>query len=247
METGTGVRAAERGEPGFRWRGHDDARLEGFNNAVFGFALALLVVSAEVPQTFDDLWALMKGFVAFAFCFGLLTLIWYFHFQFFRRYGLSDGVTIVLNTMLLFVVLFYVYPLKFLMGMLVLMFSGAPWEVVLPGGRVVPPMSYEQWPALMVVYSGGYLVIFLIFTLLYAHAYRQRAALGLDASERFITRLCIETNLMQAGFGATSIVIALLAPPRAMMWSGVIYCFVGPTVAAYAMVRHRRHTRHAPA
>jgi len=36
--------------------------------------------------------------------------IWYEHSAFFRRFGLNDGVTIVLDAVLLFVVLFYVYP-----------------------------------------------------------------------------------------------------------------------------------------
>jgi hypothetical protein len=38
------------------------------------------------------------------------------HYYFFRYYGLEDITTIVLNTLLLFLVLFYVYPLKFLVS-----------------------------------------------------------------------------------------------------------------------------------
>ena len=88
-------------------------RLEGFSDAVFGFALPLLVVSLEVPQTQRELMEAMRGFGAFAVCFGIVSWIWYEHNLFFRRYGLQDGLTILLNHVLLFVVLFYVYPLKF--------------------------------------------------------------------------------------------------------------------------------------
>lgn len=57
-----------------RWRGGQVTRIEALTDAVFGFAITLLVVSLEVPQTFDDLMAMMRGFVAFAFSFTLLIL-----------------------------------------------------------------------------------------------------------------------------------------------------------------------------
>src|SRR5262249_84666 len=53
-------------EPHFRWRGGEITRLEGFTDAVFAFAVTLLVVSLEVPQTFEEPILAMKGFVAFA-------------------------------------------------------------------------------------------------------------------------------------------------------------------------------------
>jgi uncharacterized membrane protein len=93
------------------------SRIEGFSDAVFAFAVTLLVVSLEVPHTFDELWMAMRQFLAFAICFALLFQVWWRHFNFFRRYGLEDAATIVLTGILLFVVLFYVYPLKFVFKM----------------------------------------------------------------------------------------------------------------------------------
>src|SRR5438270_11890404 len=97
---------------GFRVRGREVTRLESFSDAVFGFALTLLVVSLDVPKTFADLTAMLRGFPAFAICFLFLALIWHNHYRFCRRYGLDDTTTVVLTCVMLFLVLFFVYPLK---------------------------------------------------------------------------------------------------------------------------------------
>ena len=76
---------------GFRLRGREVTRLESFSDAVFAFALTLLVVSLDVPKTFTDLVTTMRGFPAFALCFLLLALIWNGHYRYCRRYGLDDG------------------------------------------------------------------------------------------------------------------------------------------------------------
>src|SRR6476646_6662702 len=95
-------------------RRYEITRLEAFSDAVFAFALTLLVVSLEVPHTYAELMHLIRGFLPFACCFALLVWIWYAHSAFFSRYALHDRVTTVLNAVLLFVVLFYVYRLKYL-------------------------------------------------------------------------------------------------------------------------------------
>lgn len=66
----------KRGDQSFTWRGGEVSRLEGFSDAVFGFALTLLVVSMEVSRTFDQLVHAMKGFFGFAFCFIMLLGVW---------------------------------------------------------------------------------------------------------------------------------------------------------------------------
>ncbi|MBV9453625.1 MAG: DUF1211 domain-containing protein [Rubrobacter sp.] len=106
-------------EEGFTWQGEEVTCIEGFSNAVLAFAVTLLVVSLEVPRTFDELLATIQGFFAFVVCFALLLTVWFEQFEFFWWYGLQDTFTVLLNAILLFIVLFYVYPLKFLFTLLV--------------------------------------------------------------------------------------------------------------------------------
>src|SRR2546430_6114274 len=171
------MRLEARGDADFQWHG-EVSRLEGFSDAVFGFALTLLVVSLEVPRSYDQLAEMMRGFFAFAFSFALLLVVWEKHYKFFRRFGLQDGTTLLLNSLLLFVVLFYVYPLKFV--------STAFIEGLLFRRRsvVVEP---DQIPALFTIYGAGYVAIFAIYGALYLHARRKRAALELSPVESALT------------------------------------------------------------
>ena len=49
----------------------------------------------------------------FAATFALVCWIWFEHYAFFRKFDAEDALTIFLNCVLLFLVLFFVYPLKF--------------------------------------------------------------------------------------------------------------------------------------
>ena len=82
-------------DKGFRWRGHEITRFEGFSDAVF--AVTLLIASLEVPKTFSHLLVAMRGFGAFAICFALLMSVWYQQYVYFCRYGLQDTYMIVLG------------------------------------------------------------------------------------------------------------------------------------------------------
>jgi len=210
--------ARDRGDPDFRWRGGEVSRVEGFSDAVFGFSLTLLVVSLEVPRTFDDLAAAMRQLVAFGICFVLFLGLWERHYRFFRRFGLEDGATLVLNGALLFVVLCYVYPLKFLFTLFV---DGVIF------GRETVSIQLAQIPWLFVIYGAGVTAVFGCYALLYLHAHRLREALELDDLERAVTRAEISRNLVLAAMGLVSALIAVLVPLHLVGLAGYSYGLVG--------------------
>ena len=75
----------------------DVTRIEAFSDAVFGFAITLLVVSLEVPNSFDELMRVIRGLPVFAITFAILLMIWQEHHGLFKRFPNADGVTIWLN------------------------------------------------------------------------------------------------------------------------------------------------------
>jgi uncharacterized membrane protein len=220
----------DRDFEGFHLRGREITRLESFSDAVFGFALTLLVVSLDVPKSFNDLITTMRGFPAFAVCFGLLALIWNSHYKFCRRYGLDDGTARFLTCVLLFLVLFYVYPLKFL-------FNLSITALVFGGGAPVS-MNGAQLSQLLVIYGLGFAAVYLAMTLLYVHAYRLRAQLELTELEAFDTRYLILRLFVVASVGL--IAAGLACVPAVRDWSGFIYFSLFPILRISRIVHRRR-------
>lgn len=218
----------------FRWRGHEVSRLEGLSDAVFGFAITLLVVSLEVPRTFDDLVAAMRGFGGFAVCFCLLSFVWYDHYIFFRMYGLHDTLTNLLNLVLLFLVMFYTYPLKFLFTLLVSLVTGV--QPLVNGQPVIRP---EQFPALLMIFGAGFVAVYLVFTLMYVNAYRQRVALALTTLEQFDTRAQIYSSLMLVVIGLVSIGLACGGTLLFAIAAGSMYWMVGIAMGVFWTISGR--------
>jgi uncharacterized membrane protein len=219
--------------PGFRLRGREVTRLESFSDAVFGFALTLLVVSLDVPKSFNDLMSTMRGFPAFAICFLLLALIWNSHYKFCRRYGLDDGTSRFLTCILLFLVLFYVYPLKFLFNLSItgLLFGAGP----------PISMTGAQLSQLLVIYGLGFAAVYVAMGLLYLHAYRLRDEIELTDLERFDTRYLIARLLSVASVGLVAAALAFI--PAVRDWSALIYFSLFPILRISRSVHWRRRAK----
>jgi Endosomal/lysosomal potassium channel TMEM175 len=210
--------------------GREVSRIEGFSDAVFGFALTLLVVSLEVPADYGALRSTLGSFLSFAVTFTVVIWIWYEHYLLFRRFGLEDGLTVFLNAVLLFLVLFFVYPLKFVFANVIPLVTGV--GAPLPGTGFAG-MTLSEARTLMMVYSGGFVTVFGVLGLLCLHAYRTRERIGLDALGVFDALAGARRHMLSVMIGCVSVLLAAVLPGRWFWMSGALYFSLGPAHAYF--------------
>jgi uncharacterized membrane protein len=225
------------GERHFRWRGGNPTRVEALSDMVFAFALTLLVVSNQPPGSFAELQAQLWGFPGFAAAFVMLLVLWHAHYIFFRRYGLADGWTTALNAALLFLILFFVYPLKYLATMLSRFVESAA------SGAIAAPMSVDEAQQALVLLSAAYAAVFLVFSAFYAHARRHADRLDLNRDERAISRFSYFEQLVHVGVAGSVAIVASLAPTAWAPWTGFLYFLIGPLIGILGATMLPKHPR----
>lgn len=134
--------------------------------------------------------------------------MWYY-----LRYGLQNTKTVTINTFLLFLLLIYVYPLKFLARFLVELYGGLIFGrsdnfMNNFGGE----MNGENMTLLMTAYGAGATLIFVAMTWLYREAYKKREELELNEYETFSTKVSLWQNLLMSSIPFLSTIVAFLHP-----------------------------------
>lgn len=227
---------------GFRQRGKEITRIEALSDAVFAFSISILIMSLEVPQTFKELKHILQSFLPFVTTVCLVLLFWYHQNRFFRHYGLNDQKVTILNMALLLLVLFYVYPLKFLFSLLfsmVLPFDFFPKATTL-GETVV---TQQEFPQLVLIYSAGYAAIWFVFFLLYVHAWNRRGFLELsvfEARDTLRQRSGAFINLMVGGLCA---LMASLGLPQV---GGLCFLLLAPALMLNNLYYQRNKMKAVP-
>lgn len=216
---------------GIRVRGLEVTRMEGLTDAMFGFAITLLIVSLEPPTSYDQLIKLMMSFPAFGVTFLLMMFIWYWHYRFFRQYGLNTGNVIWANGILMFLVLLFVFPLKFFATIVIdTIFLERWFGFDMPDQLDRTGLNY---PVLHTIYAIGFAGVFFCFSWLYKLALDAREELKLSPYEVLITRVHLIMYMIVAAVPLLTIPLVWLPTKWAPMIAGMSNFFIWPATAIY--------------
>lgn len=200
---------------------HNISRIEAFSDGVFAFAATLLVVSLGTDSSDSIIDVDLKSFAGFAISFFVLFTFWYLHYNFFRRTNYMDNWIIALNAVLLFVVLYYVFPLKSLIN---------SWFIT-------QGMTYDKLAGLFELYGIGFTLIFLCFSLMYLRAYKKSKHLENSLDLFFYTRHFALFVIV----GLISIITAYLHIGITFGLPGILYCLLGPFCTLHSYLFYRKY------
>lgn len=196
---------------------HSKNRLESVSDAVFAFAATLMVVNIGANTTITSFKEELPNFISFAVSFFVMMGIWKVHYNFFRRTDIIDNWIIAFNMILLFTVLFYIFPIRSLIGT----------------GTGSLRISVDNFSSIFQMYSIGFLLIFLCFCLMYFRAYKKTS----DIKLLFYTRHFLI-------FVIVGFISFLLATFKIGLFYGIpgfIYAFLGPLCYFHSIRFHKKY------
>jgi hypothetical protein len=204
-----------------------------------------MVTAGTPPTSVAELQADLRGLPAFIASFAIVAFFWTAHYQWSRRYGLETPTAVGLSLLVVLLVLAWVYPLRMIFAA---MFH---W---LSDGALAADFAVtaaRDLATIYVTYGAGFAALSLVLSLLYAHALACAEPLALTAEERIATAGSAIEWLAIAVVAVTSIVLALVVPPRsgvAAAVPGFAYFLIGPAVFACGAwsARRRRAIGSAP-
>lgn len=188
---------------------HNSSRIEAFSDGVFAFAATLMVVNFSLDNGIGFDKSSGAGFLSFAVSFFVLVSLWWVHYNFFRRNDYIDNWIILFNSVLLFVSLYYVFPLKTMV------------QSLLGEGGI---SSFNDLSNLFTLYGIGFLLIFFCFSMMYFRAFKKTKS-GKKSLVLFFYARHFAIFVLVA---ALSICFALLGIWINIGFPGWIYGLIGP-------------------
>lgn len=200
---------------------HSKNRLEALSDGVFAFAATLMVVNIGSNTNITSFKEELPNFISFGVSFFVMMGIWKVHYNFFRRTDYIDNWIIALNMILLFTVLFYIFPVRSLLS------TGI-------GGQRI---GIDEFSNIFQLYSIGFALIFTSLYFMYLRAFKKD-----KENENNLKLLFYSRHFLI--FIIVGIVSFLLAKFQVGLMYGVpgfVYAFLGPLCYFHSVRFHKKH------
>jgi hypothetical protein len=143
----------------------------------------------------------------------------------------------VLSFILVFVMLCYIYPMKYITSLFVAWVTNRRLAVNAEIG------SAEELFGIFTIYSIGFVALCFAILLLYLRAWAKRNDLQLDAVEKHVTRSEIGSWMILASVGILAILMGLFAPHHPLTVPGWAYIILPVVMPVWGVVRGRQRKR----
>lgn len=222
-------------DPRINYRGSSPSRLDNLTDAVFGIAITLLIFNLTDPNSFTDLLAFTKTLPAFLLSIFFLMIIWKEHLRFSEIYTLNSAGLIFLNTLFIALVIFYVYPLRFLSLFLTSIFFQVDIGLIIEKSQV---------PYLMIYYGFVLFALNFVLFLFYYKAYRIREKFNLSEFEIFYTKQQMIKLVILFAIPLISIITSLILMNRSLAIAtsvgGFVYFLYGPAIFYWSHIYKKK-------
>ena len=132
------------------------SRLESFSDAIFAFAITLLVVTIAQPTNFsnldNELASRLPAFATYALSFAVIGVMWLNHHSVFTHFAHADRGLVLCNFVLLLTIAFLPYPTQ-VVGEALQHDAGTRVAVIFYAGTMA--MNALAWTALWLYGSMG--------------------------------------------------------------------------------------------
>lgn len=162
-----------------KYRGKKGSRMNSLTDTDFGLAITLLIFNMSNPNSFKDLMTFTTTLPGFLIGITILMLIWKDHKDFSEIYALKDSTLTTLNVLFLALVIFYVYPLRFLTLLLTKFIFDSSINI---------SILESELPFLMIYYGACAFSIYFVLFLFYKRAFKLKMELVLNPYEMFYTK-----------------------------------------------------------
>jgi len=176
----------------------------------------LLIFNLSNPNSFTDLITFTKTLPAFLISISFLVLFWSEHLRFSEIYSINGTGFIILNTLFIALIIFYVYPLRFFTLLLTSVFFNTNIGLSITG---------EQVPSLMIYYGFVAFALYFILFFFYYKAFKMKDVLGLNKYELFFTKMQMNKLIIMFSVPCISILFVLILKQYSYSWAATIAGF----------------------